>query len=77
MNKKSLDWSLHSLFGRRIERSCPVAQTSQIFVSLPRDAVYSLKPNASSIDGDIAVFDVNQSMFRTFFPTIRTNRLSS
>jgi len=36
-----------------------VAQTSQILVSLPRDTDYSLKPVASSIDGDVAVFDVN------------------
>ena len=57
-----LDWSLQSLFDRSIERSCPVAQTSQILVSLPRDTVYSLQPVASSIEGDVAVFDVNTSM---------------
>ena len=39
-----------------------MAQTSQILVSLPRDTAYSLKPVASSINGDVAVFDVNTSM---------------
>ncbi|KAF8817359.1 Gpi16 subunit, GPI transamidase component [Phlegmacium glaucopus] len=52
------DWSLQALFDRGIDRSCPVAQTSQILVALPRDSTYSLQPEASSIDGDLAVFDV-------------------
>ena len=60
--KCTLDWSLQSLFDRNIERSCPVAQTSQILVSLPRDTAYSLTPVASSIERDFAVFDVNTSM---------------
>jgi phosphatidylinositol glycan class T len=55
---KTQDWSLQVLFDRSIERICPVAQTSQILVSLPRDTAYSLQPDASSIDGDFAVFDV-------------------
>jgi len=55
---KSQDWSLQALFDRGIDRSCPVARTSQILVSLPRDSPYSLNPDPSSIDGDLAVFDV-------------------
>ena len=59
----NLDWSFQTLFGRSINRNCPVARKSHITVSLPRDAAYSLKPDTSSIDGDLALFDVKTSMF--------------
>lgn len=53
-----------------------MAQTSQILVSLPRDAIYSLKPDASSIDGDFAVFDVNTSMSYACDISNRLNHIS-
>jgi phosphatidylinositol glycan class T len=39
------DWSLHSLFDRTIERSCPVAKSSRILVTLPNDETFTLGPN--------------------------------
>lgn len=52
------DWSLQSVFDRRIERACPVAQSSKVRVALPQDAPYSITPEATTIQGDIATYDV-------------------
>ena len=53
-----LDWSLQSLFDRNIHRSCPAARTSQVVSTLPTDVAYSISPEPSSIEGNVAIFDV-------------------
>ena len=68
---------LQFVFDRSIERSCPVALISQALVSLLRDTVYSVKPIASSIDGDVGVFDVNMSMSYACDISNRLNHISS
>jgi len=55
---KKQDWSLQSLFDRSIVRTCPIAQTSQVAVTLPMNAAYSIIPEPSSIEGGVAIFDV-------------------
>ena len=55
------DWSLQSLFDRTIHRACPVAKTSEVLVSLPMDAIYAIKPEPTTIDGNLARFDVKAS----------------
>ncbi|PPQ66086.1 hypothetical protein CVT24_000200 [Panaeolus cyanescens] len=57
-NGRIQDWSLKSLFNRQVERACPVAESSEILVGLPH-AIYSIKPEPSSIRHKSAVFDVN------------------
>ena len=52
------DWSLQSLFDRTIHRACPVAKTSEVLVSLPMDAIYAIKPEPTTVDGNLARFDV-------------------
>lgn len=55
------DWSLQSLFDRTIHKACPVAKTSEVLVSLPTDAIYAIKPEPTTIDGNLASFDVKAS----------------
>ncbi|KAF9651603.1 Gpi16 subunit, GPI transamidase component [Thelephora ganbajun] len=57
-NKKR-DWSLKSLFGRRIEQSCPISSASQIRVSIPEDQPHLFTPQPSGVDGSYAVFNVS------------------
>jgi len=52
------DWSFASIFGRSIEKYCPVALSSNIRIELPEDKSYTLSPDPTSIDGDIAWFDL-------------------
>ncbi|KAF8223922.1 Gpi16 subunit, GPI transamidase component [Tricholoma matsutake] len=53
------DWSFQSLFDRTIERRCPVAQLSRVFVTLPTESVYSIRPEPPSIVAGQAIYDVN------------------
>jgi len=55
------DWSLKSLFGRRIEQACPVSSASQIRVSIPQDQPHLFTPQPREVDGSYAVFDVSGS----------------
>jgi hypothetical protein len=55
------DWSLKSLFGRRIEQACPVSSASQIRVSIPQDRPHLFTPQPMRVDGSYAVFDVSGS----------------
>ncbi|EIN14492.1 GPI transamidase component GPI16, partial [Punctularia strigosozonata HHB-11173 SS5] len=55
------DWSLPSLFGRTIERGCPVARSSLVRVGLPMDGVpYALSPDSHVVHKEegVAVYDV-------------------
>ncbi|KAF7767876.1 hypothetical protein Agabi119p4_7119 [Agaricus bisporus var. burnettii] len=51
------DWSLESLFSRSIERSCPAANSSNIYVTLPSEA-YNISPEPSKIVGQLASYDI-------------------
>lgn len=63
-------WSIHSLFDRTIDQACPVAQKSDVMVTLPRSAIYAIKPEPPLIEGSIAVYDVNTGWFILFFTGI-------
>nr|GAT60861.1 GPI transamidase component GPI16 [Mycena chlorophos] len=54
------DWSLGSLFDRTIQRSCPVASSSEIAVALPFRVPYTISPEPSLVDSGLAIFDVSQ-----------------
>ncbi|KAH6907553.1 GPI transamidase component GPI16 [Coprinopsis sp. MPI-PUGE-AT-0042] len=43
-NVQRQDWSFESLFGRKVERSCPVAEDSRVTVSIPGEDDYTLSP---------------------------------
>jgi len=43
-----IDWSFGSLFNRKIQRSCPVASTSHVSVTLPPGSLYKMSPGPSS-----------------------------
>ena len=65
---KIVDWSFQSLFDRNIDRACPVAETSEVIVSLPVNTVYTIKPEPSIIERNSAKFDVKASKrFCVFF----------
>ncbi|EAU80935.2 GPI transamidase component GPI16 [Coprinopsis cinerea okayama7 len=51
------DWSLESLFNRKIERACPVARSSEISVVLPTNDEYSIYPEPSSIRDSVALYE--------------------
>lgn len=55
------DWSLKSLFGRRIEQSCPVSSASQIRVSIPEDQPHLFTPQPIGMDDGYAVFNVSSA----------------
>jgi hypothetical protein len=57
------DWSFESLFDRTIDRSCPVAESSEVLVSLPQNAIYAIKPEPWLVDGNTAKYDVKASMW--------------
>ncbi|KAF9473993.1 Gpi16 subunit, GPI transamidase component [Pholiota conissans] len=57
-SRKSQDWSLQSLFDRTVDRTCPVAETSQIFVTLPNRGLYSISPEPSVSKNGLAIYDV-------------------
>lgn len=62
------DWSFQSLFDRNIDRACPVAETSEILVSLPQNAVYAIKPEPlMTVNGSMAKYDVKASMWDKYF----------
>ncbi|KAG6853113.1 hypothetical protein C0991_006803 [Blastosporella zonata] len=52
------DWSFRTLFDRKIERTCPVAHTSQVDVTLPSYGAYSIRPEPGSAEGTFARYDV-------------------
>jgi hypothetical protein len=60
------DWSFSSIFGRSIERYCPVAQESNVRIELPNEKSYTLSPEPTTVDGDIAVYDLVNSKLRSF-----------
>ncbi|KAL4247935.1 GPI transamidase component PIG-T [Abortiporus biennis] len=54
------DWSLRSLFDRAIERSCPVATTSEVRLQLPAESTAQISPDPSSLDNGYATFDISK-----------------
>ena len=57
-----LDWSLHSVFDRTVDRACPVARTSKIRVELPRGvSPYSITPEPTSIVDGTATYTIDAS----------------
>ncbi|TFK38924.1 GPI transamidase component PIG-T [Crucibulum laeve] len=57
-SKQKQDWSLQSLFDRAIDRTCPIAHSSLISVSLPSSGAHSITPEPSRVDSGSAIFDV-------------------
>lgn len=51
------------MFGKIIERSCPVAESSNVIVSLPSEEAYSIFPTPALVDEDLAIFDSKSSEF--------------
>jgi len=56
------DWSFHSIFGRKIIRTCPIAQSSHILVVLPGDQNYNLTPEPSTMGEDHATFYLDDAL---------------
>jgi GPI-anchor transamidase subunit T len=52
------DWSFSSLFDRTIERSCPVAGTSLINVTLPQIGMYRITPEPQKVEKDQVYYDL-------------------
>ncbi|KAG6872379.1 hypothetical protein C0995_010193 [Termitomyces sp. Mi166 len=52
------DWSFRTLFGRIIEKTCPVAQSSRVVVTLPTSQAYAIEPEPSSVVSGLASFDI-------------------
>ncbi|KAJ7747261.1 GPI transamidase component PIG-T [Mycena metata] len=52
------DWSLSSLFDRKIEAACPVAASSRVVVALPTDESYSIRPEPSFVGQGRGIFDL-------------------
>lgn len=55
------DWSFASLFGRVVEKACPVAQSSRVIVELPQSGVYRVHPEPSDIQTGKAYYDLTKS----------------
>ncbi|TRM62045.1 GPI transamidase component PIG-T [Schizophyllum amplum] len=53
-------WSLQKLFGRTIERPCPVASRSEIRVSLPVHEPYQINPEPAVVEDNFAIYKVAQ-----------------
>ncbi|KAF5374923.1 hypothetical protein D9758_000016 [Tetrapyrgos nigripes] len=58
LSGKKQDWSFHSLYDRTIDRTCPVAKTSQATVSLPFNSMYRITPEPPTVEGNKAVYDL-------------------
>ncbi|KAF5374112.1 hypothetical protein D9615_008878 [Tricholomella constricta] len=54
----SLNWSFRTLFDRTIDRTCPVAQSSHVEVTLPTFGTYNINPESTSVAKGHANFDV-------------------
>lgn len=55
------DWSLRSVFDRAIDRSCPVARSSEVRVALPDETSIVITPDPSRLGPDFASFRVSES----------------
>lgn len=58
-----LDWSFRSLYDRTIDRTCPVARSSHVQVSLP-DNEYRIAPEPTLVQNSRADFDVAKGELR-------------
>ncbi|KAH0586611.1 GPI transamidase component PIG-T [Termitomyces sp. J132] len=56
------DWSFRTLFDRTIEKTCPVAQSSRVVVTLPTSVAYAIEPEPSSVVFGLASFDISNSI---------------
>ncbi|KAK7060228.1 Subunit of the glycosylphosphatidylinositol transamidase complex-like protein [Paramarasmius palmivorus] len=52
------DWSFSSLFDRTIERSCPVAGSSLINVTLPQSGMYRITPEPQIVEKNQVYYDL-------------------
>ncbi|RXW15811.1 hypothetical protein EST38_g10042 [Candolleomyces aberdarensis] len=52
------DWSLESLFGRKVEKACRAAGSSHIQVALPRNTPYNISPQPTVAENDEALYDI-------------------
>ncbi|KAF8073389.1 GPI transamidase component PIG-T [Lyophyllum atratum] len=55
---RNQDWSFRSLFDRTVDRTCPVARSSRVEVTLPSYGSYSISPEPSVVEDGHASFDV-------------------
>ncbi|KAF9263700.1 GPI transamidase component GPI16 [Marasmius fiardii PR-910] len=60
------NWSLESLFGRTIQKSCPVAVASQISISLPSSGMYRISPEPPILQGKEALYKLGSSLAEPF-----------
>ncbi|KAG6811243.1 hypothetical protein H0H92_008413 [Tricholoma furcatifolium] len=52
------DWSFRTLFDRTIERSCPVARSSLVHVTLPTSGAYRIEPEPTSIAAGVGSYNL-------------------
>ncbi|KAG6917167.1 hypothetical protein DXG01_003603 [Tephrocybe rancida] len=52
------DWSFRTLFDRTISKTCPVAHTSRVEVTLPSDGAYSIAPEPSAVGAGLASYHI-------------------
>ncbi|KIY53776.1 Gpi16 subunit, GPI transamidase component [Fistulina hepatica ATCC 64428] len=52
------DWSFEALYGRTVDRACPVAQSSTIAVTLPFGERYAITPEPGHVAEGVAYYDV-------------------
>lgn len=55
-----VDWSFQTLFGRTIERPCPVAESSRVLITLPTNGFYSIRPEPPLVAEGIARYDTKK-----------------
>ncbi|KAL0574317.1 Subunit of the glycosylphosphatidylinositol transamidase complex-like protein [Marasmius crinis-equi] len=56
------NWSLDTLFDRKIQASCPVAASSQISVGLPANGMYRIIPEPTKVEGEVARYQLGTSL---------------
>ncbi|KAK1227433.1 Subunit of the glycosylphosphatidylinositol transamidase complex-like protein [Marasmius sp. AFHP31] len=56
------NWSLESLFDRKIQKSCPAVHRSQISVRLPTNGMYRITPEPPQVDGNVALYELESAL---------------
>lgn len=68
----SVDWSLESLFGRKIERACPAARSSIVTVDTSMSSDPSqLTPEHTYLDDNKPTYDILSSMYISVYLVTR------
>ncbi|KAI5896118.1 Gpi16 subunit, GPI transamidase component [Schizophyllum commune H4-8] len=60
LNTDKRDWSFQTLFGRTIEKACPVAGRSTVRVTLPIHEPYQIHPEPTLVKDNLAIYEVAQ-----------------